>query len=481
MAERDGSVEQAAMVAGEATMAATKAHSGMVAGPDPMADSFLDRIPARDLTVAVVGLGYVGLPLVIGFAEAGYRTVGFDVDAERVARLNTGASHIEDVAAERVGAMVAAGRFQASTHPADLGRADAIFIAVPTPFDEAKTPDLTFVRAATETVRDVLQRGTLVILQSTTFPGTTSEVVRPILERSGLRAGVDFLLAFSPERVDPGNPHWDLRNTPKVVGGQSEGAGRCAAALLESAMETPGLIRALSSPEAAELTKLLENTYRAVNIALVNELAKLCNHMGIDVWEVIDGAATKPFGYQAFYPGIGPGGHCIPVDPYYLSWRARVFDFQTKFIELAADTNLGMAGYVRQRAADQLNRSGKTLAGARVLCYGASFKANVSDMRNSRAVRVMELLAEAGAEVRYHDPRVPSIVFGHEGRLSERLQGVELKSVALTENEVAAADLVVVLVAHPEMDASVLAAGPTLVFDAVNGLAGRTAPWIERL
>ncbi len=446
-----------------------------------MAEQFLARLAARDLTVGVVGLGYVGLPLMVGFAEAGYRTVGFDVDRERVAHLNEGISHIEDVTNERVSAMVGAGRFLASTLPADLGRADAIFIAVPTPFDDAKTPDLTFVRSATETVRDVLQRGTLVILQSTTFPGTTNEVVRPILEQSGLHAGEDFLLAFSPERVDPGNPHWDLRNTPKVVGGFTPEAGTCAAALLESAMETTGLITQLSSPEAAELTKLLENTYRAVNIALVNELAKLCNHMDIDIWEVIDGAATKPFGYQAFYPGIGPGGHCIPVDPYYLSWRARVFDFQTKFIELAADTNLGMAGYVRQRVADQLGRTGRTLHGARILCYGASFKPGVSDMRNSRAVRVMELLAEAGADIRYHDPRVPSITFGHEGRLSERLVGTTLKSVELTDEELAAANLVVILVAHPEMDADRLVRQTSQVFDAVNGLRGRTAPGVERL
>ena len=452
-----------------------------VTAANEMAERFLAGVGTRELTIGVVGLGYVGLPLMVGFAEAGYRTVGFDVDGERVARLNGGTSHIEDVTDDRVAAMLGAGRFLASTHPADLGRADAVFIAVPTPFDDAKTPDLTFVRSAAETVRDVLQRGALVILQSTTYPGTTTEVVRPILEQSGLHAGQDFLLAFSPERVDPGNPHWDLRNTPKVVGGFTEDAGRCAAALLESAMERTGLITQLSSPEAAELTKLLENTYRAVNIALVNELAKLCNRMDIDIWEVIDGAATKPFGYQAFYPGIGPGGHCIPVDPYYLSWRARMFDFQTKFIELAADTNLGMAGYVRQRVADQLGRAGRTLQGARILCYGASFKPNVSDMRNSRAVRVMELLAEAGGDVRYHDPRVPSIAFGHEGRLSERLVGTTLKSVELTDEELAAADVLVILVAHPEMDGDRLVCHASAVFDAVNGLRGRIAPGVERL
>jgi UDP-N-acetyl-D-glucosamine dehydrogenase len=442
---------------------------------------FLDRIQRRDLTVGVVGLGYVGLPLVVGFAEAGYHTVGFDVDAEKVAALNRGTSHIDDVPGERVAAMVDCGRFAASTLPADLGRADAIFIAVPTPFDEAKTPDLVFVRKATETVRDILQRGALVILQSTTYPGTTTEVCRPILEQSGLRAGQDFHLAFSPERVDPGNPHWNLRNTPKVVGGIDEVSSRYAAALLESAMERPGLVTVLSTPQAAELAKLLENTYRAVNIALVNELAQLCHEMDVDLWEVIDGAATKPFGFQAFYPGLGPGGHCIPVDPYYLSWRARVFDFTTKFIELAADTNLRMADYVRRRVGDLLNRHGRSLGGARVLCYGASFKPNVSDMRNSRAVRVIELLVEAGADVRYHDPRVPSIQFGHEGRLAPHLVGRELKSVDLDAAEVAAADVVVVLVAHPELPQELLVGSAPLLFDAVNALRLPVSATRERL
>lgn len=449
-----------------------------------MADDFLDRLAARELTVAVVGLGYVGLPLVIGFAEAGYATIGFDVDAERVAALNAGRSHIEDVTTDRVAAMRQAGRFMASDLPADLGKADAIFIAVPTPFDEAKTPDLFFVRAATETVQKILRPGMLVILQSTTFPGTTSEVVKPILEKTGLRAGEDFHLAFSPERVDPGNPHWDLRNTPKVVGGIDDRSGRYAAALLESATEAAadgGLVKVLSSPEAAELTKLLENTYRAVNIALVNELAQLCHKMDIDVFEVIDGAKTKPFGFQAFYPGIGPGGHCIPVDPYYLSWRARVFDFQTKFIELAADTNLGMADYVKRRVVEVLNEEGKSLRNARVLCLGAAFKPNVSDMRNSRAVHIIELLKLGGAEVRYHDARVPSFHLGdgHEGRHHDR--GELMKSVELTETEIEAADIVVVLVAHPEMDLDLVVRSGRPVFDAINAIGRRDAAQVRHL
>jgi UDP-N-acetyl-D-glucosamine dehydrogenase len=442
---------------------------------------YLDRIDRRDLTIGVVGLGYVGLPLVIGFAESGYPTVGFDLDREKVAALGRGDSHIDDIDDARIAAVLEAGRFLPSNLPADLGLADAIFIAVPTPFDEAKTPDLRFVRKATETVRDVLRPGMLVILQSTTYPGTTTEVCKPILEQSGLEAGVDFHLAFSPERVDPGNLHWHLRNTPKVVGGIDETSSKFAAALLESAMDEPGLVRVLSTPESAELAKLLENTYRAVNIALVNELAQLCHEMGVDLWEVIDGAATKPFGFQPFYPGIGPGGHCIPVDPYYLSWRARVFDFTTKFIELAADTNLRMADYVRLRVGGMLNAHGKPVAGARVLCYGASFKPNVSDMRNSRAVRVIELLAESGADVRYHDPRVPEIELGHEGRLANELVGRVLKSVQLTEEEVAAADIVVILVGHPELPGRLFDSTAPLLFDAVNALGLPTRPTAERL
>ena len=432
---------------------------------------FLDRIASRDLTVGVIGLGYVGLPLVIGLAEAGYRTVGFDVDAERIADLNAGRSHIEDVTEDRVTAMVAAGRFEASCEGAALGRADAVFIAVPTPFDSAKTPDLSYVQSAARTLLGAMHPGMLVVLQSTTYPGTTREIVQPTLEESGLRAGEDFWLAFSPERVDPGNPHWGLRNTPKLVGGIDAASTELAQMLLESAMEQPGLVTKLSSPEAAELAKLLENTYRAVNIALVNELAVLCHEMDIDLWEVIDGAATKPFGFQAFYPGIGPGGPCIPVDPYYLSWAARRVDFTTKFIDLAADTNLGMASYVVRRATKMLNDRGKALSSSRILCYGAAFKPNVADMRNSRSVRVMELLANAGADLTYHDPRVPSVRVGAQ----------ELKSVELTDAELARADLVLLLVGHRELDIDHIVAHAPIVFDAVNAGGRRLGGHVERL
>jgi UDP-N-acetyl-D-glucosamine dehydrogenase len=406
----------------------------------------------------VVGLGYVGLPLAVAYAEAGFRSVGFDVDGERAAALNDGRSHIDDVSGERVSAMVAAGRFGATAEPSALAEADVIFLCVPTPFDKAKTPDLSFVHAATHTVARILSPGMLVILQSTTSPGTTVETVQPVLEERGLRAGVDFHLAFSPERVDPGNKTWTVHNTPKVVGGLTPECAERSRAVLDAVMDEPGLVRVVSNPATAEMSKLLENTYRAVNIALVNELAILAHEMGIDIWEVIDAAATKPFGFQAFYPGIGPGGHCIPVDPYYLAWKAREFDFQTKFIELAADTNLSMAPYVVQRLHRFVNRLDLTVRGLRVLCLGAAFKPGVSDIRNSRAIRVMELLDGDGARVDYADPMVPAITLP-----SGEHKAVELAQVSLTDF-----DLVVVLVAGAHWPLDALFDSGVAVFDAVN-------------
>ncbi len=432
---------------------------------------FTTMVAERRCAVGVVGLGYVGLPLATGFAEAGFRVVGFDVDAERVANLNGGRSHIEDVSGSRVAALVDAGVLTATADPGDLARVDAVFISVPTPFDHSKTPDLSFVQAAAESVATALHPGMLVVLQSTTYPGTTNEIVRPVLERTGLRVGSDIHLAFSPERVDPGNPDWHVRNTPKVVGGVTPACAAMAAALLDAVLLEPGGVTVLSSPEAAEMTKLLENTYRAVNIALVNELAVLANEMHIDIWEVIAGASTKPFGFQSFRPGIGPGGHCIPVDPYYLSWRARAFDFQTKFIELAADTNLRMAFHVRSRILSHLNRLGSPLAGARVLALGASFKPGVSDVRNSRALRVMELLEDAGATMQFSDPFVTSAVLG----------GRERKSVDVTPELLADVDLVVVLVDHDGWPVELLRSCATPVFDAVNALGEPSRTGHQRL
>ncbi|MGA0064873.1 MAG: nucleotide sugar dehydrogenase [Ilumatobacteraceae bacterium] len=374
--------------------------------------SLAARLNQRDATVAVIGLGYVGLPLATSFVEVGFTVIGFDVSVRVVDGLNDGRSHIDDVPDSTIAGLRATGRFRATTTASDLSAADAIFICVPTPFDKAKTPDLSYVESATRTVASVLRKGMLVILQSTTYPGTTTEFVKPLLETTGLIAGVDFHLAFSPERVDPGNAQWNVRNTPKVVGGLTASCTALSKTLLEALMDDPELVRTVENPSVAELSKLLENTYRAVNIALVNELAQLCHAMGLDVWSVIDAAATKPFGFQAFYPGIGPGGHCIPVDPFYLSWKAREYDFQMRFVELAADVNNDMALYAVRRIQDMLNARGIPLRGARILCCGAAFKPGVSDIRNSRAIHVMELLAQHGAKLSYVDPHVPSVVIG---------------------------------------------------------------------
>ncbi len=436
-----------------------------------MAEEFSGRLERREIVVAVVGLGYVGLPLAVGYAEAGFRTVGFDVDAERTASLNDGLSHIEDVDSARVAAQVEARRFEATAEPRRIKHADVFFICVPTPFDAAKTPDLTYVRKAAETVAGAMRPGTLVVLQSTTYPGTTTEVVQPVLELSGLVAGRDFHLAFSPERVDPGNDTWTVANTPKVVGGVTPECARRAHDLLETVMEQPGLVRVVSSPSAAEMTKLLENTFRAVNIAMVNELAVLCHEMGLDVWEIIDGAATKPFGFQAFRPGIGPGGHCIPVDPYYLAWKAREFDFQTKFIELAADTNLRMAHYVRDRIADFCDTHDVRVRGAKVLALGASFKPGVGDVRNSRALRVIELLEERGAAVQFVDPYVTEAP----------IRGRQRKSIDLDDLDVSAYDVVVVLVPHREWPVETVIDAGVPVFDAVGAFREHRRVHVETL
>ena len=422
-----------------------------------MTESLTNRLVAREATVAVLGLGYVGLPLAISFAEVGYRVIGFDVSDAVVTGLNAGKSHIDDVAALRVGALVAKQSFRATVMAEDLVDCDVMFICVPTPFDKAKNPDLSYVESATRVVAKVLRHGMLVVLQSTTYPGTTTEFVRPILEETGLRAGIDFHLAFSPERVDPGNVKWNVRNTPKVVGGLTPQCTELAKTILLSLLDDPTLVRTVESPDVAEMAKLLENTYRAVNIALVNELAQLCHEMGIDVWSVIDAAATKPFGFQAFYPGIGPGGHCIPVDPFYLAWKAREYGFQTRFIELAADINDQMAAYVITRMHDVLNERSVSLRGANILCLGAAFKRGVSDVRNSRAIHVMELLCERGAVVSYCDPNVPSVRIGPDTLVSLNINDISSSS----------ADLVAVLVGG-DWPLATLATRGIAVFDAVN-------------
>jgi UDP-N-acetyl-D-glucosamine dehydrogenase len=419
----------------------------------------------RDQHVAVIGLGYVGLPLAIGLAEIGCTVVGLDIDARKVEQLTRGDSYIADVPGQAVARCVQAGHFRATTDAEALRTPDAIFICVPTPFDANRAPDLSYIRSAAESIQPRLRPGHLIVLESTTFPGTTEEVLLPILEVTGLRGGIDFDLAFVPERIDPGQVEsegWTIINTPKVVGGLTlQGAQR--AATLLGAMGAP--VHVVSSPRAAEMAKLLENTFRSVNIALVNELALLCERMGIDVWEVIGAAATKPFGFMPFRPGPGVGGHCIPVDPLYLSWKAREFDFHTNFINLAAQVNEDMPYHVIDLIVRGLSRQGKSLHGARALVLGVAFKRDIDDARNSPAERVIELLLARGASAAYHDPHVPQFRVGGNvfHRRRETLESVPLDDAALAE-----ADCVVIVTGHTAIDYRRVVAQAQLVVDTCN-------------
>jgi UDP-N-acetyl-D-glucosamine dehydrogenase len=439
-----------------------------------------ERIITKEARIAVIGCGYVGLPLAVRFAETGFRVAGIDVDEQRVRTLRDGTSPIMDVSQERLGEQLESGRFRASSDYDELHGADVIFVTVPTPFDRAKQPDLRFVVAAAEGIALRLRAQQLVILESTTFPGTTDEVMRPILERGGLKAGADFYLAFSPERIDPGNREFGVHNTPKVVGGVDEQSAELAALVLEQIVGS-GKIHLVSSARVAEMTKLLENTFRAVNIALVNELAMLCDRMRINVWEVIDAAATKPYGFMPFYPGPGVGGHCIPVDPYYLAWKAREFDFQTRFIELAAETNRAMPFFAVTRIRRLLNQAGSSVRGAQILVLGAAFKKDIDDPRNSPAVRVMEILRSEGAQVQYHDALVPEVTLA-DALFAKNGQGTRMRSVELNPNVVSGADCVVILVGHSSVDYDMVLAKARFVFDCVNVTSGRQGQAVvERL
>lgn len=405
-----------------------------------------EKIQDRTAEIAVIGIGYVGLPLAVAFADAGFSTVGYDLDRQKVGAIQRGESYIPDVESALVSKLVAANRLCASMDDQSLRKADVIFICVPTPFDRMKAPDLGMIRTASESIAKHLHRGQMVILQSTTYPGTTEEFVLPILETSGLTAGIDFYLAFSPERIDPGNKEWSARNMPKVLGGLTPRSTELARDLLTTL--TPQ-VHLVSTPRAAEMTKLLENIFRSVNIALVNELALLCERMDISIWEVIDAAKTKPFGFMPFYPGAGVGGHCIPVDPYYLSWKAREYDFYTKFIELAAEVNQSMPFHVVNLIADAVNRDGKALDGARVLVLGVAFKRDIDDARNSPAERVIELLISRHARVSFHDPYVPHFHIG--GSVFHR-EPLTMERIELTPEVIHDADVVVIVTGHRNVD-----------------------------
>jgi UDP-N-acetyl-D-glucosamine dehydrogenase len=414
-----------------------------------------------DQRLAIVGLGYVGLPLAIAFVEAGLIVEGIDAHGPRVAELAAGTSPIDDISDERLRAALAGGLSVVRPEDASIGAADAVFVCVPTPITKSKDPDLGPVLSAAELIRGQLRPGQLVILQSTTFPGTTNGPFREALEAGGLVAGREFDLAFAPERVNPGDPASAARGVPRLVGATTADATARAAALLGRINER---VVEMSSPDAAELAKLLENVFRNVNIAFVNQLALLCERMGLDVWEVIDGAATKPFGFMRFTPGPGVGGHCIPVDPYYLSWRAREFDFIDRFIELAGDINFAMPRHVVDLVGEALNDRGRALKGSRVGVIGVAFKPNVRDARNSPAADVIAGLRDRGAEVAYHDPHVPSF----RDATGERLESTGLEEL------IAASDVIVVVTAHAAVDLDRVYRDADLVVDTVNSAAGRT-------
>ncbi|MDP6088178.1 MAG: nucleotide sugar dehydrogenase [Nitrospinota bacterium] len=397
--------------------------------------NLLQAIENRKIRSAVIGAGYVGLPLAVEFALAGYDVTVIDIDADKVRRINKGESYIPDVSEASLRRAVREKRLRATVDYSEIRRMDSVNICVPTPLRKTKDPDLSYVVTATENVRDHLHRGLLVILESTTYPGTTEEIVLPILEETGLRVGQDFHLAFSPERVDPGNPQYSTRSIPKVVGGITPACCKLAATLYRNCIDK---VVPVSSTRVAELVKLLENTFRSVNIGMVNEMALLCNQLKIDVWEVIDAASTKPFGFMPFYPGPGLGGHCIPVDPFYLSWKAKMNGFEARFIELAGTVNSMMPGFVVEKVTEALNRRSKSVRGSRVHALGVTYKRDTDDIRESPALDVLTLLAERGARLSYTDPYVSEIQV-----LDKRLKGVEGRPAVLR-----AADCVVLLTDH---------------------------------
>ncbi|HEY7289955.1 MAG TPA: nucleotide sugar dehydrogenase [Vicinamibacterales bacterium] len=428
----------------------------------------LNRIRNRRAKVGVIGLGYVGLPLAVEFARQGFPVTGFDVDEKKADAINSGRSYIPDVSEADVAASVKAGKLRGTANMSELADMDVIDIAVPTPLRKTRDPDLSYVVKAVEACAATLQRGQLIVLESTTYPGTTDEVVQPMLEANGLRADADFFLAFSPERVDPGNLQFHTRNIPKIVGGVGDASTEVAAALYASAVER---VVPVSSTRVAEMVKLLENTFRAVNIGLVNEIALMSHKMNIDVWEVIDAAKTKPFGFMPFYPGPGLGGHCIPIDPFYLSWKARQSGFECRFIELAGHVNSSMPDYVVERVAEALNTVRKPINGSKVLLVGVAYKKDVNDMRESPALDVLELLVRRGAQISYTDPWVPELK--HDKRT--------LKSVDLATAIKDKVDCAVICTDHSQFDYDELVKSGILVVDTRNALRGRKETSISRL
>jgi UDP-N-acetyl-D-glucosamine dehydrogenase len=418
-------------------------------------DDLRGKIASREARVGVIGLGYVGLPLALEFARKGFHVTGIDVNAAKVETLRKGSSYIEDVPSAGVAELQGRGLFEATSDFSALARCDVIHVCVPTPLTRAKDPDVSHMASAMEEVRKRLRAGQLVVLGSTTYPGTTHELFVPLLESTGLRVGVDFALAFAPERIDPGNQRFAVHEVPKVVGGETRLCGELAALCYQAIFDR---VVPVSSTQSAEMVKLLENTFRAINIGLVNEVALMCDRLGLDVWEVIEAAATKPYGFMKFLPGPGLGGHCIPVDPTYLSWKMKSLNFTARFIELATEINGHMPEHVVARAADMLNEDRLAVNGSRVLVLGAAYKANVSDVRESPALDVMRELMAKGADVSYHDPHVAEL----------EIDGRVLKSSDLTDELLAGADLVLIVTDHESVDLARVVAKASRIFDTRN-------------
>ena len=431
-----------------------------------MKNDLISKITNKQAHIGVIGLGYVGLPLLVEFTSRGFHGTGFEVDESKAKQINAGASYIGDVPSRKVKEMVDAGRLRATTDFSHLSECDAIIICVPTPLRKTKEPDVSYILAAAEEIAHRLRRGHLIILESTTYPGTTDEVLLPMFEAKGLKLDEDFLLAFSPERVDPGNPQFQTHNIPKVVGGVTDDSTAVAAHLYSQIVND---VHAVSSARVAEAAKLLENTFRAVNIGMANEMARLCYALNIDTWEVIRAAATKPFGFMPFYPGPGIGGHCIPLDPHYLSWKARQHGFDSRFIGLAEEVNSRMPEHVVQLVADGLNDERKAMNGSNVLLLGVAYKKDINDVRESPALSIIDRLRAKGANVRYHDPFVAEVHFDDAHTDST---GEPLSSVALTNEELQSADCVIIVTDHSDIDYKRVCSLVPLIVDTRNALNG---------
>ena len=424
-----------------------------------MKEQLLNKIKNREIVVGVVGLGYVGLPLAVEKAKAGFKTIGFDVQKAKVDMVNAGHNYIGDVVDADLKKIVDNGMLRATTDFSFVKDADFIAICVPTPLDKHQQPDISYVKSSAEAIAKHLTKGTMVVLESTTYPGTTEELLKPILESSGLKCGEDFYLGFSPERVDPGNKQFKTKNTPKVVGAIGEDAREVIAAMYRAVLE--GDVYEVSSPAVAEMEKILENTYRNINIGLANEMAILCNRMGIDYWEVVDAAKTKPYGFQAFYPGPGLGGHCIPLDPYYLSWKAREYGFHTSMIESSMMVNDRMPEYCVERSMAILNRHKKAINGSRVLVLGVAYKNDIDDYRESPAIKVIDELKKVGAEVDFYDPWIAE--YKDNGKVFKGIGGIDPAIVA-------AYDLVVITAAHTNVDYDMIQKNAQAIFDTRNAM-----------